>query len=45
VITIEVPPLREHIDDLPLLAQHFIQQYSARYLTDIDGIDADALDC
>jgi two-component system response regulator HydG len=44
VITIEVPPLRERIGDLPLLAQHFIEHYSARYLKDIEGIDGDALD-
>jgi DNA-binding NtrC family response regulator len=45
VITIEVPPLRERISDLPLLAQHFVQHYNARYHKDIDGIDREALDC
>jgi transcriptional regulator with PAS, ATPase and Fis domain len=44
VITIDVPPLRERLSDLPLLAQHFVQHYSVRYHKDIDGIDREALD-
>jgi DNA-binding NtrC family response regulator len=29
VITIELPPLRERISDIPLLAQHFLQRTAA----------------
>jgi two-component system, NtrC family, response regulator AtoC len=28
VVTITVPPLRERLDDLPLLAQHFLQKHA-----------------
>lgn len=31
VVTIEVPPLRERPEDIPLLAESFIRQTSARY--------------
>jgi two-component system response regulator HydG len=44
VVTIEIPPLRERVSDIPLLAQHFIQRYNARYRKDIEGIDREALD-
>ncbi|HSF31839.1 MAG TPA: sigma-54 dependent transcriptional regulator [Candidatus Tectomicrobia bacterium] len=45
VITIEVPPLRQRHDDIPLLAQYFIQLFNARYHKDIEGIDREVLDC
>jgi two-component system, NtrC family, response regulator AtoC len=31
VIRIEIPPLRERRDDVPLLAGHFLKAYAARY--------------
>ena len=31
VIPFYVPPLRERIEDVPLLAKHFIKEFSARY--------------
>lgn len=31
VVTIDVPPLRERQEDIPLLAQHFVKQFSERY--------------
>lgn len=30
-ITIEVPPLRDRVDDIPILAKHFLRDYSSRY--------------
>ena len=30
VINIQIPPLRERTDDIPLLANHFLQMYSAK---------------
>jgi two-component system response regulator AtoC len=35
VIRLEIPPLRERPEDLPLLAQHFLQRYQARYPNDL----------
>src|SRR5205085_9974554 len=31
VVGIEVPPLRERTEDIPTLAHHFLQKYSAEY--------------
>ncbi len=41
--TITVPPLREHLDDLPLLCQHFINNYNQENGTTILGITNEAL--
>jgi DNA-binding NtrC family response regulator len=30
-IEIEIPPLRERLEDIPLLANHFLRQYASRY--------------
>ncbi|MDF1560825.1 MAG: sigma-54 dependent transcriptional regulator [Bacteroidales bacterium] len=30
-IMIEVPPLRDRVDDIPVLAMHFLRDYSSRY--------------
>lgn len=30
VVTLTVPPLRERLDDLPLLANHFLREFAAR---------------
>ena len=30
VVTLSIPPLRERLDDLPMLANHFLRQFAAR---------------
>jgi DNA-binding NtrC family response regulator len=44
VISITLPPLREKIDDIPLLANHFIKRYSRQYDKHIDGISPQAVE-
>lgn len=43
VITIRVPPLRERMHDVPLLAEHFRERCCAELGKQISGIDEDAL--
>jgi DNA-binding NtrC family response regulator len=38
VIPVRLPPLRERIEDLPVLADFFIRRYSARFHKDVRGI-------
>ncbi len=42
-IKIEIPPLRERKDDIPLLANYFIQKFNEKYGKNIKGITQDAL--
>jgi transcriptional regulator with GAF, ATPase, and Fis domain len=43
VFPIQVPPLRDHVEDIPELAQHFLVQYAQRANKQLAGIDDDAL--
>jgi len=44
IFPIEVPPLRDRREDIPLLAQHFVREFSARLGRQINQIDPRALD-
>jgi len=44
VIKIELPPLRKRKEDIPLLANHFIQMYSQENNKKIDGISEDVME-
>ncbi len=44
VIKIQLPPLRERPDEIPLLAQHFLEKYSQQMGKDIRKISSFALD-
>ena len=41
VIPVNVPPLRDRRDDIPLLAQHFVQVYAEKNGKAISGLLAD----
>jgi len=43
VIEIRIPPLRERTDDIPLLAQHFVERFSHELNKDISGLSDGAL--
>ncbi len=44
VLNIKLPPLHERKCDIPLLCDHFIKKFNARYTRDVKGITDDALD-
>jgi len=42
-VEITLPPLRNRIEDVPILAEHFLQQYIQKYKKNIKGISSAAL--
>jgi DNA-binding NtrC family response regulator len=43
VIEVKIPALRERLDDLPALIDHFLSLFSARYRRERKSVDRDAL--
>ncbi|ADH85245.1 sigma-54-dependent transcriptional regulator [Desulfurivibrio alkaliphilus] len=44
VVTLQVPPLRERSEDIPLLAAHFVDKFAARNRRRVEGITPQAMD-
>jgi DNA-binding NtrC family response regulator len=44
VISFEMPPLREHKEDIPLLADHFLHRFAQETNKPVDQISREALD-
>jgi len=44
-IEIHLPPLRERMDDFPLLSRHFLQEYSNRYQKSLPHMTSEAESC
>jgi DNA-binding NtrC family response regulator len=38
-VEIHLPPLRQRKEDIPLLANHFLQRYAQRYRKEMNGFD------
>ena len=45
VISITMPSLREHAEDIPLLAEHFVSRYAKKCNRNVRGISAEASAC
>jgi DNA-binding NtrC family response regulator len=43
VFRIDAPPLQEHVEDIPMLALHFLQHYSELYGKPMDEIEPEAM--
>jgi two-component system, NtrC family, response regulator AtoC len=44
VIPLTIPPLRERIEDLPILVEFFITKYNAEFHRDVRGVSDEALE-
>jgi two-component system response regulator AtoC len=44
VVNIELPPLRERVEDIPLLAQHFLKTFALENKKETSGFSAEATD-
>ena len=44
VVTIELPPLRERKEDIPLLAQHFLKKFAMENQKEVTGFSPEATD-
>jgi len=44
VVNLALPPLRQRLDDIPLLAEHFLRKYAARMQKEVRAIAPAALD-
>ena len=43
IVPIHIPPLRERVEDIPILVEHFIEQYSREYKKKTKTVSAEAM--
>lgn len=44
VVQLEIPPLRERRDDIPILVNHFIEKFNKKFNKNVKGISPEVLD-
>jgi two-component system response regulator PilR (NtrC family) len=44
VVQLRIPPLRDRVEDIPVLVRHFIREFAAEYEKPVHGISPEALD-
>jgi DNA-binding NtrC family response regulator len=44
VIPVFVPPLRERVEDIPVLVEHFLERYNRQFGRKVTGVSAEAMD-
>lgn len=44
VIRIEVPPLREHVEDLPVLVDYYLKRFSDKFRKQVSGLATESMD-
>lgn len=45
VFELNVPPLRDRLEDIPLLSQHFIREFNRKHGADVQGLRESGLQC
>jgi transcriptional regulator with PAS, ATPase and Fis domain len=45
VLRVQMPPLRDRSEDIPLLLGRFLEEFNARYARSIEGVTPDLLEC
>jgi two-component system response regulator AtoC len=43
VVTIQIPPLRDRVDAIPLLVEHFLRMYNAQYKKSVEKLTAETM--
>jgi two-component system, NtrC family, response regulator AtoC len=42
VVSITIPPLRDRVEDIPILCDHFLREFASKNSKNVEGISADA---